>query len=1051
MTAIHNNLLPRAVALLQPYMDQTRRNTFITLAYFSNHRAIYDSVDQTGSAADFTTRCVRILLARGRIGKGHALSLLLDQVRREAAGDDRQREFLDLIEELDRLGPGQYALAQTAQDGGPRHPVREWLAAYPLARRNTRRYLAKLAVQHRDFSFLGRSNPLRLEDIYVGLRVAEHTPPGLVPDGVPAQAQPQAPLAQSGRTLEVPEALGLSRRLLVLGEAGSGKSTLLKYLVLAMARRDPAFGPFARALCPNRLTDLLERLCRALAGTNLVFPNIVLGAIALLAWVVTAFRSDATFLTLAVALFWAAAGFALAIKYKRRWVPVGAALAATVLAYAWLGPYPVGPVTAGLTTLSVAGLLFPYWVRLPLALLAALVRRRTRYPLPILLTLNNLAGDGRPLEGHAAAALAECGLRHGQGLLRRRLEAGGCLLLLDALDEVTDPGAYERVLAQLNRLRHAYGEGNQILVTSRPAGYGYRLEGVPALEVQPFQTPQVAAFVRHWFADIADPGERARRVEGLSTALAHSPRVQALAASPLLLALIALLYEADWGLPERRAEVYDEAVALLTEKWKARKDKANPPRFSGPELRCAMRGLARRAHEAGLRVFNRGQILALLGSALDECRISAAPEDLLDAAMADTGLLRRKSRTTYDFVHLTFQEYLAAEALVHRGEEAALLARAGDPWWREVTRLYAGLAGNAAALLETLLPADPLLAAGCLADARTPGSEAIALAIVARLRHLWTQDPAQRQAAADALAEVEGWGARDLLVGALRDQGQDPALALSALLALAPGAEATLADSVPGGLGPLLRLLHGELPRVEPGLRPRVLTLLEALGYPLCQVPAGEFWMGSDADRSDERPRHRVQLAEYWIDRHPVTNAQFARFAQETGFAGNAWRDAFTPGKEGHPVVNVSWEDATAYAAWCGKRLPTEAEWEKAARGTDARRYPWGDRWDGTKCNVGGRGTTPVGAFLEGLSPCGCQDMAGDVWEWVGDWYHAGYYARSPKKDPLGPETGQDRVMHGGSWFSRRPRARAAYRGHARSHGRGDDVGFRVVCASPIH
>jgi len=985
----------------------------------------------------------------GSLGGRHALTLLLDEAR-TGVGDDQQQVYLDLMAELNPLPGWRPPTESTVRHSdppetiprlaAPRHPVREWLTATLFARRATRRYLEILALRHRDFSFLGRAKPLRLEDIYVGLKVADHTPPGQVLDG-PLQSQ-------TGRTLEVPEALSLSRRLLILGEAGSGKTTLLKYLVLAMAHREPRLGPFARNLLPNRLATLLEWLRRILAGTNLIVPNLLVGLVALIAWAVAAFRSDTPVLTLAVGLIWAVAGVMLWIKFKPWWVPTGAALALGVLTYALT--QPLWLPTAGITALGVAGLLFPYWVRAPLALLRAGVRRRTDYPLPILLTLNNLVGDGRTLEAQAAAALAADGLVHGQALLMRRLRAGACLLLLDALNEVTDPRAQESVLREINRLRYAYGDGNQIIVTSRLAGYGYRLDGYRTLEVQPFQPPQIADFVRHWFADSPTPQDRTRQVEGLLCALARTPRLQGLAASPLLLALIALLYESDWGLPERRAELYDEALDLLTERWSALKGRARTG-LPSATLRCILTEVACRMHEAGLRVIERQRLTALVEGCLARCGITAATETVLAAILADTGLLRRKSRTSYDFVHLTFQEFLTAQALLEHGEEAGLLARAGDAWWREVIRLYAGLTGNAAGLLETLLTVDPLLAAGCLADARAPGSESLARAIVAALRQLLIGDPDQRQAAADALAEVSDWGARGLLEERFAAADTDPTVALAALLALAPGAESTLAACLPGGLGSLLRLLHAELPQVRPALRPRVLAVLEALGHPLCHVPAAAFWMGSDQDNYDERPRHRVRLDEYWIDRYPVTNRQFADFARETRHPGRKWQDSLAPGKEDHPVVYCSWEDARAYAAWCGKRLPTEAEWERAARGTDGRRYPWGNRWDGTRCNVNGRGTSPVGAYPEGLSPCGCHDMAGNVWEWVQDWYDAGYYARSPDTNPQGPEDGASRGVRGGSWGLNQSYARAAYRLHYPPRHRYYSIGFRLVCTFLIH
>jgi sulfatase modifying factor 1 len=1008
----------RIVALLEGHPDfhtETSRRRLLAGAIggIPGAEAVLTVPDLSGGARGAAVALVDYLAGFGRLAGRHSLSWVLERARL-GVGDDWQPRYLDLIAELDRLP------APTPRPSGapaplvPRSPLRELLRARLFARRSIERYLDRLTLRHREFSFLGRARPLRLEDIYVGLRVAEHLPPERVPDSPPVA------LAQRGRTLEVPEAMRLSRRLLVLGEAGSGKSTLLKYLALAMAQRAPSLGPFARALDPSRLTDFLEDTRRALIGTNLVWQNLLVGLVTLPTWGVAVFRSSATALTLAVALVWAIAGFLLLFKVVRHAVPIGFGLSTLVLIYAWAGPTPIWRPTTWLTTLSLALLLYPYWMRLPVAVLGWLVRRRTRYPLPILITLNNLAGDGRPLESHATAALEECGLSYGQRLLEGRLRKGRCLLLLDALDEVTDRVAYERVVAEVDRLRHAYGEGNQIVLTSRVAGYEYRLGGLLTLEVQPFQPPQVRAFVRHWFADVADPAERARRADGLLAALEQSPRVNALAASPLLLALIALLYEADWRLPERRADLYDEALKLLTERWNALKPGAGPARFAGPALRCALGELARQAHLAGLRVMDRERILALLAPALGRCGIAASADVLLEATMADTGLLRRKSRTSYDFVHLTFQEFLTAESLLRRGEGRVLTERTGDPWWREVIRLYVGQSKEPAVLLESLLPTDPLLAAGCLADAADPlggagVDRAIADAIVGRLRVMLRQDPAQRQAAADALAEVGDWGARELLRGTLA--GGDRDLALAAVLALAPGEGAGLVDAVPGGLGALLRLLHGALPGVETGLRPRLLDLVETLGHPLCHVPAGPFWMGSDTGWAAERPRHRVVLADYWIDRHPVTNGQFAAFAQESGFAGAEWRKAFAPGKEDHPVVFVSWDDARAYAEWCGKRLPTEAEWEKAARGSDGRRYPWGDRWDGTRCNVSGRGTTPVDTHSEGASPFGCLDMAGNVQEWVFDWYDPAYYNASPESAPTGPETGVSRVLRGGSWY----------------------------------
>lgn len=148
---------------------------------------------------------------------------------------------------------------------------------------------------------------------------------------------------------------------------------------------------------------------------------------------------------------------------------------------------------------------------------------------------------------------------------------------------------------------------------------------------------------------------------------------------------------------------------------------------------------------------------------------------------------------------------------------------------------------------------------------------------------------------------------------------------------------------------------------------------------PMVKVPAGEFLYGEDQEKTETK--------EFFIDLYPVTNADYKKFVDATGYTEPAsWRKGTWPeGKENHPVVEVNWESASAYAAWAGKRLPTNEEWEKAARGTDGRTWPWGNEFDRDKCNTFSGDTTPVGQYSPaGDSPYGCQDMAGNVWEWIG-------------------------------------------------------------------
>ncbi len=218
-------------------------------------------------------------------------------------------------------------------------------------------------------------------------------------------------------------------------------------------------------------------------------------------------------------------------------------------------------------------------------------------------------------------------------------------------------------------------------------------------------------------------------------------------------------------------------------------------------------------------------------------------------------------------------------------------------------------------------------------------------------------------------------------------------------------------------------------------------------GSVLIEIPAGSFTMGSDDGDGDEKPVHTVYLDKYYIGKYEVTVGQFRKFCNATGRTmpeQPSWNN-----RNDHPVVNVTWHDAKAYCDWAGLRLPTEAEWEKAARGTDGRKYPWGNTWDAGKCNSYEDGdytnTSPVGSFPSGVSPYGCHDMAGNVWEWCNDWYGENYYGSSPSNNPTGPSFGDLRVLRGGSWDNIASNCRSAYRGRNYPGIRNDNIGFRVA------
>jgi formylglycine-generating enzyme required for sulfatase activity len=218
------------------------------------------------------------------------------------------------------------------------------------------------------------------------------------------------------------------------------------------------------------------------------------------------------------------------------------------------------------------------------------------------------------------------------------------------------------------------------------------------------------------------------------------------------------------------------------------------------------------------------------------------------------------------------------------------------------------------------------------------------------------------------------------------------------------------------------------------------------------RIPEGDFLMGSveNEGKPDERPQHAVYTSEFLIDKTEVSWRQFRKFVEATGSMlppVPIWGT-----RDDYPQPFVLWEEARAYCEWVGGRLPTEAEWEKAARGTDGRSYPWGDEWDPDRCNsISGGLHQPesVGAYTRCVSPYGVLDMAGSMWEWCADWYGEKYYAESSSRNPTGPSSGRSRVIRGGAWMTQPVWLRAAYRAKRSPSSRNIDHGFRCAQDPP--
>jgi serine/threonine-protein kinase len=288
-------------------------------------------------------------------------------------------------------------------------------------------------------------------------------------------------------------------------------------------------------------------------------------------------------------------------------------------------------------------------------------------------------------------------------------------------------------------------------------------------------------------------------------------------------------------------------------------------------------------------------------------------------------------------------------------------------------------------------------------------------------------------------------------------------------------------------------------PTPTPALPPAQAVLGDTWNRPsdemvMVYVPAGSFLMGSDSEVDpaagpNEQPPHEISLDAFWLDQTEVTNAMFGRFVANTGYVttaetegdgriqeerqaeivpGTDWQHPRGPesdltGLENYPVLQVSWLDAQEYCTWAGGGLPTEAQWEYAARGPENRLFPWGNEFDGNLVNFcdvncpfpyanaayddGSERLGPVGSLPDGESWVGAFDMVGNAWEWVADWYGETYYSSSPAENPPGPETGEARVLKGGSWYDDAPHVRAAQRGVSPPSNRHALYGFR--CSLP--
>lgn len=647
------------------------------------------------------------------------------------------------------------------------------------------------------------------------------------------------------------------------------------------------------------------------------------------------------------------------------------------------------------------------------------------------------------------------------------LNAGRIVLLLDGMDEVGDENLRRRVTRLIDSFAGAYPQC-RIVVTSRIVGY----PGLARLEqdfatttVQDFNLADVREFLTHWHRLVAigqlGPGASAEHFAASQTnqllnAITSNPRVRELAVNPLMLTVIALVHRDRVKLPDRRAELYAEAVDVLLGKWdEARGVDAvrvlDDRPFDASDRRLLLQTIALNMQMAGKREIEADELTRQLrayftGLTATPAAANHATERFLQVIRERTGLLVEAGQGVYRFSHLTFQEYLAALGALGLPDyeyETMLASHVGDAGWREVILLAVGQLATQGSQRTTSLvqriadtknptnPYDPLvLAVEGVRDAGNGMNPQVAAEIQERVKKLLAKDrPAwQRMLNQDRIS----W-AKQISQTSTKSWVQEKGKLIEAL--------------VQSGAG------YWTMPYGEPEW---------------IIIPAGEFWMGEGAEI------HRVNLPEFKIARVPITNAQYLLYVQAADApAPEHWVDKQPPRQlTSHPVVNVTWHDAQNYSKWLSEvtgkhvRLPSEAEWEKAARGSEDKRiYPWGDVFDSSKCNTSELGledTSPVGVFPSGASPYGVLDMSGNVWEWTqslyGEWGAKEKGLKSVFQYPYNSQDGREnlsasddwvRVLRGGSFFLYEGNARCADRDWFPPVSRSWDYGFRVV-ASPF-
>ncbi|BBO91149.1 SUMF1/EgtB/PvdO family nonheme iron enzyme [Desulfosarcina ovata] len=639
------------------------------------------------------------------------------------------------------------------------------------------------------------------------------------------------------------------------------------------------------------------------------------------------------------------------------------------------------------------------------------------------------------------------------------------LILLDGLDEVP-ADLREQLVRLIDDFSDTY-QHNRFLVTCRIYAYvdpAYRLRRFRQTILAPFDDDQIDQFIQAWYDELAFQKRVSQTkaddlAKGLKTAIDRSD-LKTLAGRPLIMTVMALLHTSYGQLPEDRVELYQWAVDLLFRRWKGHVGQGESglmAQLSMPQLKMSdlMAGLYHVAFQAHA---GQGSVEGTADIAEEVLLKQLKPflgddwnraEAFVQYVRERAGLLIRHKTDAYTFPHRTFQEFMAAchlTGLKDYPHEAARLVRENADLWRIVFVLAAGHAGRTQ--LGNAISAVGKLCLRSVSEVESIDAAAFTRAVIA----------------GEALLEI------GLAAVRREEEGRILMDRVKEWLVAAMTADDVLAARQRVYFGNFLVQLGD--PRFD--FEKEFLPYDRDLGF--IEIPAGSFVMGEDKKRHEvvsssyaivmgkDKKRYEVVLSSYAMAKYPVTVAQYKAFAIDIGQQLSESWSRFNR-LDNHPVVFVSWVDANTYCRWLTEKLehrglrvtlPTEAQWERAARGLDALSYYWGYvEIDPEKANYNKTGissTSPVGCFPKGKSEFGLFDLAGNVWEWCQDWYGDYPLSREDKvRDPIGPSMGEYRVIRGGAWNSPDIYCQSVHREYGDPGAKYRHVGFRLVCLPGQH